>query len=76
MKDQTGRLSGYGYHGDRRERRKRTRAAAAEEDLNPVCDNCGKRNAKHAGNWRMLCLECRQQDALEDDLEDDGDYGY
>lgn len=33
MKDATGRLSGYGRHGDKRERRKRTRGAALADAL-------------------------------------------
>lgn len=72
MKDQSGRLSGYGFHGDSRDRRKRTRQAAEADDINPVCDHCGKRNAKQAGNWLMLCLECRE----EADRDDEDGYGY
>lgn len=67
MKDESGRLSGYGIHGDRRMKRKHTRQTESYDDLNPPCDRCGKRNAKHAGNWIMLCLECRQDDAASDD---------
>ena len=67
MKDATGRLSGYGPHGDRRTKRKRTRGADSAEDVNPTCDRCGKRNAKQAHNWQMLCIECRQIEELEDD---------
>lgn len=67
MKDETGRLSGYGTHGDRRTKRKRTRSADEAEDVNPRCDRCGKRNAKQAHNWQMLCIECRQIEELEDD---------
>lgn len=67
MKDETGRLSGYGVHGDKRMKRKRTRADEVRDDVNPVCDRCGKRNAKQAHNWEMLCIECRQIEEAEDD---------
>lgn len=71
MKDETGRLSGYGYHGDRRTKRMKTRQAQTEDDINPVCDRCGKRNAKQSHNWQMLCMECRKAEEVEDDDYDE-----
>lgn len=64
-KDQSGRYSGYGIHGDRRTKRNRTEQAQMAHEL--ICDNCGKRNAKQADGWRLLCLECRQIEENEDD---------
>ena len=66
-KDDKGRISGYGIHGDRRTRRNRTKNSTLEAEL--FCDICGKRNAKQASNWQLLCLECRQ--AADDDGYDD-----
>ena len=71
MKDETGRLSGYGYHGDRRTKRMKTRQAQTEEDTNPVCDRCGKKNARISTGWIMLCIECRKQEEAEDDYDYD-----
>lgn len=68
MKDDSGRLSGYGFHGDRRMKRQRTRQNALDVEL--VCDVCGRRNAKQASNWKLLCLECRQAEELEDSDDD------
>lgn len=64
-KDANGRYSGYGIHGDRRTKRARTEQSQVASEL--VCDNCGKRNAKQADGWRLLCLECRKSEELEDD---------
>lgn len=66
MKDEAGRLSGYGIHGDKRMKRKRTRGTETD-DTAPLCDRCGKRNAKQSHNWQMLCIECRKIEELEDD---------
>jgi hypothetical protein len=71
MKDESGRLSGYGYHGDRRMKRNKTRQAQTDADVNPVCDRCGRKNAKVSTGWQMLCIECRKIEESEDD-----DYGY
>lgn len=67
-KDDKGRISGYGIHGDRRTKRQRTRGMALEIEL--ICDNCGKRNAKQASNWKLLCIECRQAEEQDDDGDD------
>lgn len=66
--DDKGRISGYGIHGDRRTKRQRTRKTALDMEL--ICDNCGKRNAKQAANWKLLCIECRQAEDAEDDYGD------
>ena len=68
MRDTNGRISGYGIHGDRRTKRQRTRRTALDVEL--ICDNCGKRNAKQAANWKLLCIECRQAEDAEDDYGD------
>lgn len=74
MKDESGRFSGYGLHGDRRTKRMKTRQAQTEEDVNPLCDRCGKRNAKMSHNWQMLCIDCRKVEEAEDDDDQYDDY--
>lgn len=66
MKDESGRFSGYGLHGDRRTKRMKTRSTQTDEDVNPVCDRCGRKNAKVSTGWQMLCIECQKVDAMED----------
>lgn len=74
MKDETGRLSGYGYHGDRRTKRMKTRQAQEDADTNPVCDRCGKKNARVSTGWQMLCVECQKLEAAEDDDDQYDEY--
>lgn len=49
----------------------KTRQTQTDADTNPLCDRCGKRNAKMSHNWQMLCIDCRKVEEAEDD---DGEY--
>lgn len=71
MKDESGRFSGYGIHADRRTKRMKTRQAQVEDVENPVCDRCGKKNAKVSTGWQLLCIECQKKEELEDDDYDE-----
>lgn len=71
MKDESGRLSGYGVHADKRTKRMKTRQTQEGEDIDPPCDRCGKRNAKMSGGWQMLCIDCRKEEENQDDDYDE-----
>jgi len=69
MQDHSGRVSGYGFHRDKRMKRQHNKPLIdAEDDI--TCDECGKKHAKHADGWRFLCIDCRKAEEAKEEYGD------